>query len=605
MTYSITKSIGSIFATLFEKNSMMAIIFASGTVTVMSLYNNFLFRIEAQAYFIRVLNNFNYQLYAMNSQLILVYGLGRCFGHQSSRVLIDYQIEGNQELFWDYMAYFFISYIVITLLELFVFIFKSDLARIDFHKPLLKKKVMKNQNEIECTELTVASTNYELKTTEKIIQNVVPGQMMISWINISYKIVKHNIFRENHIQILNNISGYFETNTLNALMGPSGAGKTTLLNCFIGRIMSSLSEESKIFASKGIMKSSFIVQDTSQHLMEGLTVRQTLLYASKLKNSEILKNLPHSTQHNQIVNDLMAELLISDTADNRVESCSGGEKKRIVIASELTAYRKPNVLLIDEPTSGLDSTAAEVIISCLKRLSRSHRISIITSIHQPNQDLMHIFDNIYVLAKGGVCVYSGLPQNLRQHLNDCHIDCNQNDVPIEVLLRVSSEDTKTDSINRMNEKMIDENKNLFEKSLKQNMRQISENPNISKRFSFKDFWNLVLRTIIYNSKSQGKGWLLLVTLIIACAFIFRQHLNPDLIVPDGCLDKELSIGCNQTLEEIHDEYLIRENIKCIGISMVLLTFVSILYMSLTFITEFNIFINERRNGKWSIFNLII
>ena len=68
----------------------------------------------------------------------------------------------------------------------------------------------------------------------------------------------------------------------------------------------------------------------------------------------------------------MSELLISDTKDNRVESCSGGEQKRIVIASELTSYNKPNVLFIDEPTSGLDSNAAEVLINCLKILSRNH-----------------------------------------------------------------------------------------------------------------------------------------------------------------------------------------------------------------------------------------
>ena len=251
--------------------------------------------------------------------------------------------------------------------------------------------------------------------------------------------------------------------------------------------MSGLNKNSKIFVSNGILKTCFLVQNVFDHILEGLTVRQTLLYASKLKNSRIPKDL----DHNQIATDLMAELLISDTADNRVESCSGGEQKRIVIASELTSHIKPNVLLIDEPTSGLDSNAAEVVISCLKRLSRFHRMSIITSIHQPNNELLLMFDKIYVLAKGGVCVYSGHPQNLRQHMNDCHINCNQNEVPIEVLLRVSSEDTKTDSINRMNEKIIDENKNLFEKCLKQNMRQIRENPNISKRFSFKDLYNLI------------------------------------------------------------------------------------------------------------------
>ena len=57
----------------------------------------------------------------------------------------------------------------------------------------------------------------------------------------------------------------------------------------------------------------------------------------------------------------MSDLLISDTIDNRVDSCSGGEQKRIAIACELTAQTKPKILCIDEPTSGLDSLAAYVV----------------------------------------------------------------------------------------------------------------------------------------------------------------------------------------------------------------------------------------------------
>jgi ABC-type multidrug transport system ATPase subunit len=66
-------------------------------------------------------------------------------------------------------------------------------------------------------------------------------------------------------------------------------------------------------------------------------------------------------------------------------------------------------------------------------------MSIITSIHQPNNDLFMMFNNIYVLAKGGICVYSDLPQDLKTHLSECDIICNEFQVPIEVLLKVSSE----------------------------------------------------------------------------------------------------------------------------------------------------------------------
>jgi ABC-type multidrug transport system ATPase subunit len=57
----------------------------------------------------------------------------------------------------------------------------------------------------------------------------------------------------------------------------------------------------------------------------------------------------------------MSELMINDIANTSIENCSGGQKKLIVIASELTSIIKPNLLCMDEPTSGLDSDSAEVV----------------------------------------------------------------------------------------------------------------------------------------------------------------------------------------------------------------------------------------------------
>ncbi|CAG2111650.1 unnamed protein product [Medioppia subpectinata] len=168
-----------------------------------------------------------------------------------------------------------------------------------------------------------------------------------------------------------------------------------------------------------------------------MKIKQSLLYASKLKNSRYGQHL----DHNEIIENLMSELLISDIIDNRVDMCSGGERKRIAIACELTAQKRPNMLCIDEPTSGLDSCAAINIIQCLKALSNIHDMTIIVSIHQPNNELFHMFDNIYVLAKGGVCVFADRPKHLKQTLINNDIKCDENQIPIEVLLEIASEES--------------------------------------------------------------------------------------------------------------------------------------------------------------------
>jgi ABC-type multidrug transport system ATPase subunit len=163
------------------------------------------------------------------------------------------------------------------------------------------------------------------------------------------------MFRKEKI-ILNQLNGCVEFGSLNALMGPSGAGKTSLLRCLSGRYQTLLTDETRIYLSKfEKIRTCFISQDEREHLLEGLTAKQILIYASKLKNSD--KRLDHEMN----VKNLMTEFLISDIEDNCVQNCSGGEQKRLAIALELTSQIKPNLICIDEPTSGLDSNAAEVV----------------------------------------------------------------------------------------------------------------------------------------------------------------------------------------------------------------------------------------------------
>ncbi len=157
--------------------------------------------------------------------------------------------------------------------------------------------------------------------------------------------------------LLNNISGKFYFNSLNALLGMSGSGKTTLLKALSGSNKYSFSDDSIVWIPRDMeITKCFVSQNHDKRLMTGLTVRQSLTYASKLKNSS-----ERDVNHNSIVSSVMSELLISDVEDNLVEKCSGGQVKRLCIALELTSVKKPNLLFIDEPTTGLDSYAAQVV----------------------------------------------------------------------------------------------------------------------------------------------------------------------------------------------------------------------------------------------------
>ncbi len=174
-------------------------------------------------------------------------------------------------------------------------------------------------------------------------------------------------------QLLTGLNGYLKFGELTALMGeekllnvvvvysnscltsyrkgPSGAGKSTLLNCLMqGKNYSGMYGRIAV-GSKAAMQSVLITQNERDHLLLNLTVSESLYYASELKN-------PFGTsrvQHSEIVRRLLEELDLVKVENVKVARCSGGQKKRIAIALELTAITKPNFLFLDEPTSGLDS----------------------------------------------------------------------------------------------------------------------------------------------------------------------------------------------------------------------------------------------------------
>ena len=132
-----------------------------------------------------------------------------------------------------------------------------------------------------------------------------------------------------------------------------------MLKCINGQNKAGIGEATEFFVSKErSIKSCFIVQDEKEHLLMGLTGGESLIYASRLKNSSTEKSLDHSKN----AKILMKDLMISDTANTIVKNCSGGEMKRLAIAMELTSFVKPNLICFDEPTSGLDSNAAELVI---------------------------------------------------------------------------------------------------------------------------------------------------------------------------------------------------------------------------------------------------
>ena len=100
-----------------------------------------------------------------------------------------------------------------------------------------------------------------------------------------------------------------------------------------------------------------------------------------------------------------------------------------------------------------------------------------------------MIDKLYVLAKGGVCVYSGTPQYLPFHLRECHITCNAYQVPIEYLVTIASKGIEDNSVQLLREKTFRDLNEMIERiSSETKLKRIEPK---TKKFSYKDIQLLI------------------------------------------------------------------------------------------------------------------
>ena len=65
----------------------------------------------------------------------------------------------------------------------------------------------------------------------------------------------------------------------------------------------------------------------------------------------------------------------------------------------------PALLFLDEPTTGLDSAGAYAVMSSVKKLAQ--QMAVVCTIHQPSNEIVHMFDWLLLLQPGGQVVFFG------------------------------------------------------------------------------------------------------------------------------------------------------------------------------------------------------
>ncbi|KGK90198.1 ATP-binding cassette domain-containing protein [Clostridium sp. HMP27] len=195
------------------------------------------------------------------------------------------------------------------------------------------------------------------------------------------------------VEVLKGVNFEVEQGGIFALLGSNGAGKTTMI-----KIMATLLKADAgsvvingfdIEKNPGDIRGSISLTGQFAAIDEILTGRENLQMIAKLRH---LKN------PNGVADDLINRFGMSQAADRRVGTYSGGMKRRIDIAMSLVG--NPKIIFLDEPTTGLDPEARLEVWKIVKELSAVGTTVFLTT--QYLDEAEQLADKIAILHGGKI-----------------------------------------------------------------------------------------------------------------------------------------------------------------------------------------------------------
>jgi len=189
------------------------------------------------------------------------------------------------------------------------------------------------------------------------------------------------------------------------LLGPNGAGKTTtirMITCFSPASAGRL----RVFglpvepANHRAIKARLGLAPQEENLDPDLSVEMNLLiYASYF-------GIPGGEARARVA-ELLAFAALTEKAKARIDTLSGGMKKRLVLARALV--NRPELLVLDEPTTGLDPQARHLVWERLRELKRSGVAMLLTTHYM--EEAAQLCDRLVVMDHGRI-VTQGTPADL-------------------------------------------------------------------------------------------------------------------------------------------------------------------------------------------------
>src|SRR5690349_13139411 len=196
-----------------------------------------------------------------------------------------------------------------------------------------------------------------------------------------------------NLEVLKGVSFTVEEGSIFALLGSNGAGKTTIV-----RILTTLLSQDGGTA----LVNGADVAVRPDHVRQSLSLTGQFAAVDEIltgqENLIMIARLRHLKHPRQVADDLLTRFGLTEAANRRVSTYSGGMRRRLDLAMSLVGT--PPILFLDEPTTGLDPEARIEVWKMVKELADSGISVFLTT--QYLDEAEQLADRIAILHEGTI-----------------------------------------------------------------------------------------------------------------------------------------------------------------------------------------------------------
>ncbi len=223
------------------------------------------------------------------------------------------------------------------------------------------------------------------------------------------------------LNVLNGVNFTVDQGSIFALLGSNGAGKTTII-----KILTTLLKHDGgtaivngfDVASKPVhVRQSLSLTGQSAAVDEILTGRENIIMIARLR---------HVKHPRQAADDLLTRFGLTDAANRRVATYSGGMRRKLDLAMSLVGT--PPIIFLDEPTTGLDPEARIEMWKVVKELAEGGRTVFLTT--QYLDEAEQLADRIAILHEGKI-IASGTLLELKKMFPPAQVEYVEKQLTLE------------------------------------------------------------------------------------------------------------------------------------------------------------------------------